>query len=167
MGGSKSLPDPGKENLAMDYITSLRKHIGHAPLLMVGAGMLVVDGNHRLLLLERTDVDCWGLPGGAVELGESVEKAARRETREETGLEIGEISLFGVFSGPRYHFIYPNGDEVYNISIVYLCRDWTGGIRLNNEHRGWAWFTATDIPKNTCPPIRSIVERYIEEHGTR
>src|SRR5664280_453363 len=98
----------------MNYIQSLRQYIGHRPILMVGAAILIVNNENRLLLLERSDSSCWGPPGGAVELGEEVEAAARRETLEETGLEIGGMELFGVFSGPQLYYRYPNGDEVYN-----------------------------------------------------
>ena len=63
----------------MDYLLELRKLVGHRPLLMVGAATLIVDEQNRLLLLHRSGNDCWGPPGGAVELGEVVEDAARRE----------------------------------------------------------------------------------------
>lgn len=144
----------------MDYLLELRKHIGHAPLLMVGAATLIVDDANRLLLLHRTDNDCWGPPGGAVELGEEVETAARREVREETGLELGELSLFGVFSGPELFYIYPNGDQVYNVTIVYRARFAGGEIVLNEEHDGWKWFAPTDIPEKVSPPIRPVTEKF-------
>jgi len=144
----------------VDYIQNLRQHIGHAPLLMVGAATLIVDDHNRLLLMKRTDSSCWGPPGGAVELGEVVEMAARREVREETGLELGEMSLFGVFSGPELFYVYPNGDEVYNVSIIYLARFSGGDICLNDEHTGWSWFAPEDIPENISPPIRPVVEQF-------
>jgi ADP-ribose pyrophosphatase YjhB (NUDIX family) len=64
----------------MEYIQSLRQHIGHAPILMVGAALLIVDERNRLLLLKRSDSGLWGPPGGATEPGEMLEEAARRET---------------------------------------------------------------------------------------
>lgn len=85
----------------MGYFEGLRPLVGHRPLLLVGVANLIVDSYNRLLLLKRSDNGCWGQPGGAVEPGEIVETAARREVREETGLEVGEKSLFGVFSGPE------------------------------------------------------------------
>ncbi len=144
----------------MNYLLELRKHVGHAPLLMVGAATLIVDEQNRLLLLKRSDSGCWGPPGGAVELGEVVETAARRETLEETGLELGEMSLFGVFSGPELFYVYPNGDEVYNVTIVYLTRAWRGDIRLNGEHTDWRWFAPADIPENISPPIRPVIAQF-------
>lgn len=144
----------------MDYIQQLRQYIGHRPILMLGAVTLVVDAGHRLLMMKRTDSGLWGVPGGAVELGEIIEDAAKRETKEETNLEIGEMSLFGVFSGPELYYKYPNGDEVYNVSIVYVSRDWRGEVRLNEEHNEWRWFAASDIPENISPPIKTILDQF-------
>jgi ADP-ribose pyrophosphatase YjhB (NUDIX family) len=146
----------------MDYLSSLRRFVGHAPLQMVGAAALVVDEQDRLLLLKRSDSGCWGPPGGAVELGEAVEDAARREVREETGLELGELSLFGVFSGPAFFYRYPNGDEVHNISIIYLARFQEGQIQLNGEHVGWDWFPILGLPENISPPIVLVIEEYFK-----
>jgi len=148
----------------MEYIQSLRKHIGHAPILMVGAAVLIVDEQNRLLLMKRSDSGCWGLPGGATELGEAVEDAAKRETFEETNLHIGEISLFGVFSGPELYYKYPNGDEVYNVTIVYLSHDVNGDIRLNNEHTEWRRFAADEIPENISPPIIPVIEQFKQQY---
>jgi 8-oxo-dGTP pyrophosphatase MutT (NUDIX family) len=144
----------------MDYILQLRQYIGHRPILLVGAAILVLDEQNRLLMMKRSDIRCWGIPGGGTEPGEIVENAARREALEETNLEIVEMSLFGVFSGPELYFKYPNGDEVYNVTIVYLSRDWHGEVRLNDEHTEWRWFLAHEIPEDISPPIKPIIEKF-------
>lgn len=144
----------------MNYIESLRQRIGHAPVLMVGAAVLILDDQNRLLLLKRSDSGFWGPPGGAVEPGEVVEEAAKRETLEETGLQVGEMSLFGVFSGPELFYKYPNGDEVYNVTIMYLSRDVDGAIQLSDEHTEWRWFAAAGIPEELSPPIEPVIERF-------
>jgi 8-oxo-dGTP pyrophosphatase MutT (NUDIX family) len=149
----------------MDYLLELRKLVGHRPLLMVGAAALVVDDHGRLLLLYRSDNKYWGPPGGAVELGEVVETAARREVREETGLELGEQSFFGVFSGPELFYRYPNGDEVYNVTIVCLARDVRGKVCLNGEHTDWDWFAVADIPVNISPPIKPVIAQFVKTYG--
>lgn len=144
----------------MDYILQLRQYIGHRPILMVGAAILIVDEQNRLLLMRRSDSGCWGPPGGATEPGEVVEDAAKRETFEEVNLNVREMSLFGVFSGPELYYKYPNGDEVYNVTIAYLSRDWSGKIKLNDEHTEYRWFAAHEIPETISPPIKPLIEQF-------
>ena len=108
------------------YILDLRKVVGHRPLMQVGASIIVEDNQGRILLQLRKDNHCWGYAGGSVELDEKVEDAAKRELFEETGLIANKLTLFGVFSGKDTHYIYPNGDEVSNIDIVYICKDYSG-----------------------------------------
>lgn len=130
----------------MDYVLQLRQCIGHRPILLVGAAILVLDEQNRLLMMKRSDMGSWGIPGGATEPGEVVENAAKCEALEETNLEIVEMSLYGVFSGPELYFKYPNGDEVYDVIIVYLSRAWHVKVKLNNEHTDWRWFRVYEIP---------------------
>lgn len=144
----------------MDYILQLRQYVGHRPILMVGAAILVVDSGNRLLLMKRSDSATWGTPGGSTEPGERVEEAARREALEETALEIGEMSLFGVFSGPELYYVYPNGDEVYNVTIVYLSRDFSGEIEINDEHTEFRWFPLAEIPADISPPMIPVIEQF-------
>jgi ADP-ribose pyrophosphatase YjhB (NUDIX family) len=130
---------------------------------MVGATVLILDKENRLLLLKRIDNESWGPPGGAVEPGELVEEAARRESLEETGLVTGELTLFNVFSGPEQYYRYPNGDEVYNVTIVYLCRDAAGKIQLSEEHKEWQYFPVTNIPTPLSPPILPIIKKFTDD----
>lgn len=75
----------------MGYIEDLRKSIGSRPIIMVGANVILVNARGQILLHHRTDRDWWGLPGGAMELGESLEDTARREVFEEVNLQCGEL----------------------------------------------------------------------------
>ena len=101
----------------MSYIMDLRKIVGHRPLLQVGASVIVVDENNRILLQLRSDNNTWGYAGGSVDLDENVEDAAKRELYEETGLIAEDLILLGVFSGKHMHNTYPNGDEVSNVDM--------------------------------------------------
>lgn len=95
-----------------------------------------------------------------MEPGEVIEGTVRRETWEEIHVEIREMSLFGVFSGPELYYKYPNGDEVYNVSITYFSSDWYGELKLNDEHIEWKWFTANDLPEDISPPVRPMIEQF-------
>src|SRR3954462_14067206 len=97
--------------MPMPYAQDLRAIVGQRPLILVAAGMLICNAAGDLLLQRRTDDQLWGIPGGSMELGESAEEPARREVWEETGLTVGELQLFGVFSGAEMAHTFPNGDQ--------------------------------------------------------
>lgn len=138
-----------------DYIMELRKIVGHRPLLQVGASVIVENEQGEVLLQKRTDNHCWGYAGGSVELDEVVEDAARRELFEETGLVALELELFGVFSGKDTHYVYPNGDEVSNVDIVYLCKQFEGSLKCQEkEVEDLRFFPADALPESLSPPIR-------------
>ena len=90
-----------------------------------------------------------------MELDEVVEDAARRELFEETGIVALELELFGVFSGKDTHYIYPNGDEVSNVDIVYLCKKYEGSLKCQEkEVEDLRFFPADALPEPLSPPIR-------------
>ena len=147
-----------------DYILDLRKQVGHRPLLQVGASVIVENEKGQVLLEKRTDNHCWGYPGGSVELDEVVEEAAKRELFEETGLVAEALQLFGVFSGKDLHYVYPNGDEVSNVDIVFLCKAWSGEVKLQtSEVSELRFFPADALPENLSPPIRKPLLQWAAE----
>lgn len=144
-----------------DYIMGLRKLVGHIPLLQLGASVIVEDSDGRILLQKRRDNGCWCTQGGSVELDELVEDAARRELFEETGLIAGKMELFGVFSGKEMHYVYPNGDEVSNVDIVFLCKDFSGKLKVQeSELSELKFFKASELPENISPPIIPVLEKW-------
>ena len=147
-----------------DYIMDLRAIVGHRPLLQVGASVIVDDAQGRILLQLRSDNRCWGLSGGSVELDERVEDAARRELFEETGLIANDLEFFCIFSGPETHYVYPNGDEVSNIDITYLCRNYSGKLKpQSGEVEKLCFFPADAMPEPLMPPNLPVLNRWVQQ----
>ena len=147
----------------MGYVDELRENVGNRALILAGATVLILDGDDQLLMLRRTDNGCWGVPGGVMELGESILDTAKRETKEEIGIEIKDLELFGVYSGPELHYLYPDGAEVYNLSVVYLIRGFDGEIKLNrDEHSEYRFFDIRALPTEISPPIKPILSDLCE-----
>lgn len=146
----------------LDYIAALRTLVGTRPLILPGTSVLLFDSQERLLLLSRSDTGGWGLPGGFMEPGESFEAAGFREVKEETGLEIDSLTLFGVFSGPEYFYIYPNGDEVFNVTAAFTSNVVGSTVNVDNvEINGFEFFELDKLPSDIIKPEQPIVDAYI------
>ena len=150
------------------YIMDLRKIVGHKTLIQVGASVIVEDKEGRVLLQKRADIHEWGYAGGSVEIDETVEDTAKRELFEETGLIAEELELLGIYSGKHMHNIYPNGDEVSNIDIVYVCRKYSGTLKCQeSEVEDIRFFDINEMPELIFPPNQPAIEEYINKFKGR
>ncbi|WP_405345845.1 NUDIX hydrolase [Ruminococcus sp.] len=147
------------------YIAEMRKLVGHRTLIQCAASIICVDEQGRILLGKRSDNKMWGYSGGAVEIDERVENCAKRELYEEMGLTAEELEFFYVNSGPEAHYIYPNGDEVSNFEIIYICRKWHSEPKsLDGEMEELRFFSCEEIDlSEISPPIRQVVAAYIQK----
>jgi HAD superfamily hydrolase (TIGR01450 family) len=110
-----------------------------------GVAAVVFDGSGRVLLGRRADNGLWGLPSGRVEPAETVEEAAVREVREETGLEVEVVRLIGVYSDPASQaFVYPMGEVVQFVTSCFRCGVVGGGLRADGRETTDAAFFAVD-----------------------
>lgn len=87
--------------------------------IIVTGGAIIRDKDNRILLQMRSDYGDWGLPGGGMEPGETIEETMKREVLEETGLEVCKNELYGVYSGPRMQYRYPDGNEVVFVMFIF------------------------------------------------
>jgi mutator protein MutT len=119
---------------------------------MVGAGAVVIERNH-VLLVRRGRAPLageWSLPGGRLELGESIEQAIVREVQEETGLEVQPLQLLGV-----YDLIDRDADNA--VRYHYVLVDWI--CRLA-EGQSASAFSAGDDAVEVCWAARRKLEDY-------
>jgi len=136
----------------MGYVLDLRKKVGHQPLVVVGAAVIAQNLAGEILLVHRTDNQLWGLPAGSTEPGESVRQTAQRECQEETGLTVDTLVLVDVFSGPRMHYVYPNGDVIDSVTTLY-CGQISGGEQHPQaaETSAVAFFDPHALPTSLTP----------------
>ena len=119
------------------------------------ASAVVVDPDGRILLHRRTDNQLWSIPGGGMEIGETIAATAVREVEEETGLKVEPERLVGIYTNPRHVTAYPDGEVRQQFSICIACRI-IGGQLLDHtdESLEVGFFTPEQI--ETMPMHPSI-----------
>jgi 8-oxo-dGTP pyrophosphatase MutT (NUDIX family) len=140
--------------LFVGYIEEIRKMIGNQPLILVRPSVAIINRIGEILLVKYQD-GSWGIPGGLMELGESVEDCMRREAKEELDIELGALHLFGVFSGKELYTKLRNGHEYFNVIVGYICTDYKGDIKPDGEEVLEAkFYNLIEIPEHTQPYIK-------------
>ncbi|WJE15172.1 NUDIX hydrolase [Halobacillus sp. ACCC02827] len=144
-----------------DYVMQMRKLIGTRPLIVPGSTVLVFNDSGELLLQHRSDTEEWGLPGGAMEPGESLEETAARELFEETGLRAERFTFIDQLSGKEFYFKYPNGDEVYNVIGIYEAQHTYGKLAMaDGESIDLRYFPIDGLPSNVVDWAKLVIGAY-------
>ena len=113
--------------------------------------LLVKDG--RVLLIRHTYRSGWHLPGGGIKRGETVETAARREIREETGAEMGAVQLLGIYSNLDGY--------VSGHNILFACEDFSIVGSPDHEIAEARFFAQSELPADIFPGHRRKIEEYL------
>ena len=115
---------------------------GRTPLFALSAAVFV-ERDGEILLLKRAGGEmtgAWYIPGGAVDAGETVEEAARRELFEESGLAPdGPLTCVGVSHMQAY--------GLESLQVLYACDCAPGDVVLSDEHSAARWMDARDLPR--------------------
>ncbi len=149
------------------YLAEIREIVGHYPLIGIGATVVVTDDAGAVLLQLRSDFGTWGLPGGAMEPGETLEETARRELYEETGLHAGPLRLLGVLSGPEYFITYPNGDQLHSVFVLYHAETVTGALQMTDgESLALAYYPLDALPPldPRVVPLVAFLKEHLQAH---
>ena len=114
--------------------------------LVPSVNVVVSNPAGEVLLIRRSDNDNWAVPGGPIDLGESMVQAAVRETREETGIDCEVTGLVGIYTDPRHVMLYAsNGEARQEFSIVLTAQAVSGVPTPSSESR-------RSTPARPCSP---------------
>lgn len=144
----------------IDYVRYIREAIGPSPVILCVANVIILQEG-KILLHYRKDIGQWSLPGGITELGEKVEDAAVREVYDIVSLKCCDLKLFNVYSGEEVYYIYPNTDQLYNITVTFICTKFSGEIKVDqNEGKDAKFFSLNEIPENISPTVKIIIDDF-------
>ncbi len=144
-----------------NYVDKIREVVGRQPMLFPGSRVIILNADSEVLLHHRRKDDVWRLPGGIMELGETLEETAYREVHEDVGLMCENIKLLEVFSGKNMYQRYPNGDEVFGVTAVYICKTYHGVIGVNPVvGKAAKFFDISCLPDNTGEITKHFLETY-------
>ncbi len=127
----------------------------------------VINDEGDVLLIRRTDNENWALPGGAMDIGETVAEAGVRETREETGIECEIVRLVGVYTNPRHVMLYTSDGEVrQECSLVFAARSTGGQPATSSESSEVRWVAPSDLDDYPMlPSMRQRVDHLLEQRS--
>src|SRR5277367_5531334 len=147
----------------IDYYDSLDAPKANS--LVPAVNVVVVNDAGEILMIRRTDNDNWAVPGGAIDLGESVAQAAVRETREESGIECEITGIVGIYSDPKHVILYTsNGEARQEFSIVLTARPLSGQPTPSSESSEVRWVPAPEVLDYTMDrSMRIRISDYLSE----
>ena len=136
--------------------------------LVPAVNVVVVNDAGEILLIRRTDNGNWALPGGAVDLGESVAQAAVRETLEESGIECTITGIVGIYSDPRHVILYTsNGEARQEFSIVLTPRPLAGQATPSTKSGEPRWVPVSEILEYTMDrSMRIRINDFLSRSGS-
>ena len=129
------------------------------------ANVIVVNDQGEILMIRRTDNGNWAVPGGGMDLGESITETAIRETREETGITCEITGLVGIYTNPRHVILYTSDGEVrQEFSIVFTARPISGELQPSSESSEPHWVPPAVVQDlQMHPSMRQRIDRYLDK----
>ncbi|MFI6456755.1 NUDIX hydrolase [Streptosporangium amethystogenes] len=113
--------------------------------LVVGVSAVVVDDRGRILMQRRTDNGLWALPGGGMDLTESVPQAAVREVKEETGYDVEVTGMVGLYTDARHIIAYSDGEVRRQFNVCLTARVVGGALAVSDESTDVRWVDREEI----------------------
>lgn len=128
----------------------------------IAVNAVVFNDKGEVLLAKRTDNGLWCIPGGHVDLGETVEQACLRELAEETGLQAQVVRLVGVYSDPKNSLHIAQGPEWHTVRVSFLCKITGGTIRASEETSEIRYFDPQHLPAMITDHARRVQDARLD-----
>lgn len=113
--------------------------------LVPAASAIVTDKRGKILLHRRSDSGLWGLPGGTMEIGESIAETIVREVKEETGLDVHPEYVVGIYTNPSHVIAFSDGEVRQEFSVCFACTIMGGELMVSDESTELEFFNAKQI----------------------
>ncbi|MBC3992157.1 NUDIX domain-containing protein [Streptomyces sp. AC563] len=131
--------------------------------MVVAASAVVTDDEGRILLQRRRDNELWALPGGGMDMSDSLPGCAVREVKEETGLDVEITGLVGTYTDPRHVIAYTDGEVRRQFNVCFTARVLGGTLTISDEStelRFVAPEAVEDLPMHHTQQLR--IRHYLE-----
>jgi ADP-ribose pyrophosphatase YjhB (NUDIX family) len=144
------------------YIEYLRNMVGHNKVIVNATAIVIPDERDRILLQKRSDNGLWGLPGGLLEMDETIEEGAIREVKEETNLDIVITQFIGVFVNPDMR--WRDIDEAKVYSYGFIGKTIGGSLEINDdESTELRYFAKSELPPVHSVDNQDIIDAYYKQ----
>lgn len=132
-----------------------------------GGSALVTDDAGRVLMQRRGDSGNWSLPGGIMEVGETLQDCVIRETNEETGLDIEITGLLGIYTDPAHVIEYSDGEVRQEFAVVYYGRVVGGRILVSDQSTAVQFLSLAELETLPVhPTVRLRLRHHAEQRQT-
>ncbi|MDI2128757.1 NUDIX hydrolase [Yinghuangia seranimata] len=124
---------------------------------------VATDDQGRILLVHKTDNDLWALPGGGMDLGESISHAAVREVKEETGMDVEVTGIIGIYTNPGHVMAYDDGEVRQQFSVCFTTRLLGGTLTTSSETKEVEFVAVERLAELSIhPSMRMRIDHYLE-----
>ena len=153
----------------MSYLSNIRSKIGNDKFICPGARILLENVQGEFVTIIRKDTGRVGLPAGAIEENETIERCIIREVKEETGLDINSLHVIGICSNPVTQTVqYPNGDVTQYFVVEFYSDDYSGVLKTNDPREvSRVLYSSIELLEKSLPAgekgILDSYDHYMEE----
>lgn len=138
----------------------MKREYPEQPIVSVGG---VVFRENSVLLVQRANPPSyrlWGLPGGVVELGETLQQAVQREIQEETGLHVRVLDTVAVLDRILYHEDHPQRPQYHYVLVFFLCEEKFGQLHPDSDVLDCRFITEEEmVSLETSRPVKEVIHR--------